>query len=179
METVPFLRKYVDGARTLVITCLECCIDIEQLHQGEVFRFTALGNMVDVHDTYQMQTIRSFVTFKNCSRIIVAGHTDCKVLGNILQRDVSEKSTLNELKGDLQQLYNDNHCYLFRSGVRDRVLIEQNIIAQCRTLLAFEPFREKLNEGTLEIIGLLLNTDGESREIFSHGVSYNHIIGMN
>jgi carbonic anhydrase len=179
MEMISYLQQITQGTKTLVITCMECCLDIEQQLDGNVYRLTTLGNMVNLKDEFQMQSIESFVEFKKCSKIIIAGHSDCRVLNSILYHPLSEGSPLRFAKSNLSEIFSGNHCHMLKDDLRDRILIEQNIIKQCRTLLGHKPFIKKCGAGLLDVIGLLIDTNGGCKQVFSHRMSYNNIVAMN
>jgi carbonic anhydrase len=179
METINYLQQITQGTRSLVITCIESCLDIEQQLAGSVYRLTTLGNMLDLNDDFQVQSIENFVEFKKCSKIIVVGHSDCRIPASLLSHPVSEGSPLRFAKANLSDIFSANHCHLLKDRTRSQILIEQNIIKQCRTLLDYKPFATKHSAGLLDVIGLLIGADGECKQVFSHRMSYNNIVTMN
>jgi carbonic anhydrase len=178
METIAFLKRIIGGQKTLIITCMECCLDIEQRITGHVYRYTALGNMVSVDDEYQKQSILSFVEFKGCSKIIIAGHENCRALNYLLHHQ-SDDDRLNRYKEGLSLILSDSHEHLLSPSNKQRVLVEQNVIAQCRILLGFEQIKEKFADQSLTIIGLVIQSSGLCKQVFSNGISYNNFISMN
>ena len=132
-----------------------------------------------MNDDVQMQSIMNFVELKQCTQIIVAGHHECQVLDSILSYKVSKSSPLRYAKDYLKALYTSTHCAMLSAEAQHRVLIEQNIIAQCHTLLDFAPLAAMFEDGSLEVVGLLLAPNGENCEIFSGIFSYNTTITMN
>jgi carbonic anhydrase len=179
METIAFLERIIGGQKTLIITCMECCLDIEQrLASGNVFRYTALGNMVDPADENQIQSILTFIDFKGCSKIIVIGHDDCRALNYILRRIDTDLHTTH-CRAKLAMILNDNHGHLLPGVVKDRVLVEQNVIAQCQALLEHRSIKKHFEERTLTVTGLVIRPSGRCRQVFSNGISFNNIISMN
>src|SRR5687768_11609285 len=105
MGTINYLQQITQGTRSLVITCMESCLDIEQQLEGSVYRLTTLGNMLNLKDEFQMQSIERFVEFKKCSKIIVAGHSDCRILTSVLLHPVPEGSPLRFAKTNLSEIF--------------------------------------------------------------------------
>jgi carbonic anhydrase len=178
METIAMLERIIGGEKTLIITCMECCLDIEQRVSGQVYRFTAFGNMLNPQDKYQTQSILNFVEFKGCSKIIVAGHMDCRALKFILADD-RNLALRGHSQLELKEILTSSHAHLLSDASKDRVLVEQNVITQCKALLGFAPIREKFTGRNISIIGIVLLPSGGCVQVFSNGISYNNILSMN
>jgi carbonic anhydrase len=179
MEHLTVIEKLIGDHRTLIITCMECCLDIEQKARGQVFRYTALGNMVNPRDEYQTQSILSFIEFKGCTRIIVAGHHDCRALNYILNREPAEDTRIFNYRNELAQLLSRDHKLLLTSPLRDRVLVEQNVIHQCEQLLGYRLIKDRFSNGELSVIGMVIERSGLCKQVFSNGISYNNLVLMN
>lgn len=178
METIAFLEKIIGGHRTLVITCMECCLDIEQRIEGEVFRYTALGNVLNPRDKYQRQSILSFVEFKGCTRIVIAGHHNCRALKYILSTN-SDDLRFTGIRQDMVELLNTNHQHLMKDPFKDHFLVEQNVIKQCETLLNYLPIRTRFELNQLSVIGMVIESSGMCRQIYFNGLSYNNLLASN
>ena len=178
METIAFLEKIIRGHRTLVITCMECCLDIEQRIAGEVFRYTALANVLNLRDEYQRQSILSFVEFKGCTRIVVVGHYNCRALKYILSCESGERSSTG-IRNNVVELLNTDHPHLLKDPFRDRFLVEQNVIMQCDTLLKYMPLRKRFEANQLSVIGLVIESSGKCRQMFFNGLSFNNLLASN
>ena len=174
-----YIRSLIGDQRSLVITCLECCFDIEQRGDGNAFRYTALANALNPEDQLQREALRAFVEFKACSQIIVAGHYDCHALDYIL----NEKHTGSPIKSIQPQLHllasNNYVCHLQARARKDAV-VELNVIHQCKTLIAMFDFSKRIDAGTLTIRGVVIDQRRKSnKQIFNNGFSYNHLISAN
>jgi carbonic anhydrase len=178
METIAMLERIIGGKRALIITCMECCLDIEQRISGEVYRYSILGNILNPQDNYQTQSILSFVEFKRCCKIIVAGHTDCKALNYILNSDTKILFS-GHSRVELRQIVNNNHGHLLSESVKNRVLVEQNVIAQCHALLGYEAIRQRFADQAISVIGVVVGLSGSCVQVFSNGTAYNNFLSMN
>jgi carbonic anhydrase len=164
----------IGNERTLLITCMECCFDIEQHISGQVFRYTSPGNWVNEEDVYQRDSISSFVDFKKCSKIIVVGHDDCRVLDFALG-----ENSLKRLKSELTQVLTSNHTRYLSTATRHQLLVEQNVITQCVKLRSYTAIAGKVADGDLTIVGLVMAGDGGYRKVFANGIAYNLTISRN
>jgi len=174
-----YIRSVIGDQRTLVITCLECCFDIEQRGHGNAFRYTSLANVLNPEDKLQCEAVRGFVDFKACSQIIVAGHYGCRALEYILNNDVGE-SPVKTLQPQLQQLAECNHLGLIRPDIRKNAAVELNVLHQCETIMKMFDFQKRVANGKLTIRGIVVDNNFTSnKEIFHNGYSFNHLISVN
>jgi carbonic anhydrase len=178
MDTLNLLKPIIGEEKTLVITCLECCYDLEQNGHGQVFRYTTLGNMINPRDTHEQDNLRGFVDFKKCTRIIVAGHHDCKAL-QYIRCDLKSDSPIANLQDNLRTLYGNNHASMLMSPLKETLVIELNVIEQCKCLLSYGFIRERFERGELSIVGIILKADGDVKTIFKNGIGYNDPISLN
>lgn len=178
MDTLKMLKKIIGEEKTLVITCLECCYDLEQSSNGQVFRYTTLGNMINPKDTHQQENLRGFVEFKKCSRIIVAGHHQCKAL-RYIRCDLTSDSRIANLQDNLRDLYGNNHAGILASPLKETLMVELNVVEQCKRLLSYPFIQDRFKEGELSVLGIVLNSDGDFKAVFKNGVGYNDLISLN
>lgn len=179
MEFDTDLRKVIGNGRTLVITCNECCLDIEHVYSnGEVFQYTVLGNVLNPADEFQSQRILDFVQFKRCSRIIVAGHHECKAL-NYLRYDLPVDSPISNLHEMLTGVFVCNHGDMLKTAMANRMMVELNVIYQCNTLLKMEGLRELVENGKVCITGLIMDQSRGFKQIYRNGLGYNNFVSMN
>lgn len=179
MESVAYLKTVIGNQRTLVITCIECGLDIEQEYSnGEVFQYTLLGNVLNLDDKLQSESILDFVQFKRCTRIIVAGHHGCKALNYLLK--LSPKSSINgNVREFLRVVYTDNHGSLLNAKMAERMMVELNVIHQCNALLRMSGIRELVEDGRMSISGLVIDPSGNHKQVYINGIGFNHFVSMN
>ena len=178
MNAINFLKPLIGEEKTLVITCMECCYDLEEDGHGMVFRYTTLGNMLNPEDTTQQDSLRSFINFKGCSRIIVAGHHHCKAL-HYIRCELSSDSPIQNLQADLRTLFGNNHGSLMNGSARENMIVQLNVIDQCKRLLTYPFIKKRFEEGALSIFGVVINTKGDYRHVFTNGIAYNDMISLN
>lgn len=179
MEFDTDLKKIIGNGRTLVITCNECGLDIERVYSnGEVFQYTVLGNVLNPADDLQSERILDFVRFKRCSRIIVAGHHECKAL-NYLLYDLPVDSPISNLHETLTRVFICNHGDMLNTAMANRMMVELNVIYQCNALLKMEGIRELVEDGKVCIAGLVMNHSGGFKQIYTNGLGYNNFVSMN
>ena len=179
MESAAYLKSVIGTERTLVITCVECGLDIEnQYSNGEVFQYTLLGNVLNPADKLQCENILNFVQFKRCSRIVVAGHHGCKAL-NYLRKLLPENSLNSNVKEFLKVVYTDNHGNLLNASMADRMMVELNVIHQCNALLRMTGIRELVEDGRMSISGLVIDPSGHHKQVYTNGLGYNHFVSVN
>jgi carbonic anhydrase len=178
MHTHAYLKRIIGNERTLVITCLECCLDVEQEGNGNVFRYTALANTLNPEDKVQWESILAFVEFKNCSKIIVAGHGNCKALEYLLN-GLTPESPIYNLHESVECIVRENHGHLLTVPSRQKMLVELNVIHQCKALLNNQIINERVIDGSLRIIGLVIDPAENHTQVFSNGLFFNDMVSMN
>ena len=179
MESVAYLKRMIGNERTLVITCIECGLDIEhQYSTGEIFQYTVLGNVLNPEDRLQHENIVSFIRFKRCSRIIIVGHHHCKAL-NYLMNGLTKESPIRNLGNYISGIYRDNHGPLLRAEQAERMIVEMNVIHQCHALLTMTEIRDLVESGKISITGVVIDPSGHHKQVYTNGVGYNHFVSMN
>jgi carbonic anhydrase len=179
MESLAFIQSFIGIERTLVISCIECCLDVEHNHStGDIFQYTVLGNVLNPADKLQAESILSFVQFKRCSKIIIAGHYDCKAI-NYLLNGLPDESPIGNLQDFLLELYEVNHGNLLDEKMVNRMLVEMNVLHQCKSLERTPVIRELVDNRKLTIIGLIIDPTGNHKQVFSNGLGYNDFVSMN
>jgi carbonic anhydrase len=179
MESAAYLKSVIGTERTLVITCIECGLDIEhQYSNGDVFQYTLLGNVLNPDDKLQGENIRDFVQFKRCTRIIVAGHHGCKAL-NYLRKILPENSLNSNVKEFLKVVYADNHGSLLNAKMAERMMVELNVIHQCNALVRMSGIGELVEDGRMSISGVVIDPSGNHKQVYTNGIGYNHFVSMN
>jgi len=171
------LQPWIGYEKTLVITCHECTFNFSERQHEQVFIYTCLGGMLRKDDHFQQDCIRHYLEEKACSQIILAGHYDCQVLQKILSDSfvpASQAFFQYNMEG-LQRAYAQ---HLLKPRVKNRLLAELNVVEQLRLLMRFSCVQEKLNDGLINISGVML--DGHDvKEVFRNGISFNNLMVCN
>jgi len=177
MAYIAQLEPWIGYEKTLVITCHECTFDFSQRHHEQVFIYTCLGGLLRKDDHFQQDCIRHYLEEKACSQIILAGHYDCQVLQKILS-DSFVPASQTFFQYNIEGLQRAYAQPLLKPRVKNRMLAELNVVEQLRLLMRFACVQEKLNDGMINISGIML--DGHNvREVFRNGISFNNLMACN
>jgi len=144
-----------------------------------VFCYQCLGNMLRKHDNLQKEYIRYYLDVKKCSQIILAGHYDCHVIQKILNKTM-DGSLITALEYNMDALLIENARVGLQSSVKNRMIIEVNVIEQLKLLMSYDFVYEKVKSGMLKVMGLVLDDqENLTREIFRNGIAFNNLIVSN
>ena len=170
------LRSAIGGPQTLVIACHEC--DMEQEGVEGMYFYTTLGNMLHRYDFLQQDIIRHHIEEKGCTQIVVCGHLHCGILDHLLH-DKTSRSALASLQFNLAKLLGSTDQRFILPEIRKQILVELNIIQQCNLLMEYDFIRDRVTEGTLKVIGVMITADNQVNQIYSDGFDYNNLISLN
>lgn len=179
MDSLSYLLPLIGNRKTLVITCHECGLRLQDDAYEQVYTYFSLGSMLCRHDHFQQESIRYFLETKGCTQIIVAGHLHCSVLDRIL-RDMSSDALLATLKFNLENLLKNNHASILPENIRETMLTELNTIQQGKILMEYHFIREAVSLEALNVMGIVIDGHPDNvRVIFQNGVTFNDHISMN
>jgi len=99
MNTISYLKQIAGNEKTLIVSCIECCMDVESSGRNQFYRLTTLGNVV-CEEYFLEDSIKYYVESRKCTHIIVAGHTDCKAINSILNDSLNSQS-MASLKSEM------------------------------------------------------------------------------
>ncbi|HTJ52191.1 MAG TPA: carbonic anhydrase [Cyclobacteriaceae bacterium] len=177
MQSLMPLKSFFGYEKTLVITCHECLSKEE--NNGQVFYYHSLGNMLRKADNLQQECVRYYLEAKGCSQIILAGHYDCHVINKILENKEVQTSS-KALQYNVDGLLLENVNNFSQPHIKNKMLIELNVLEQVRLLMSYDFISEKVNCGLLKVIGVVFNDGANSaREIFRNGIAFNNLIISN
>jgi carbonic anhydrase len=179
MKNTKYLSRLINGHKTLVISCIDCRLDMTADHAEHVFVYTTLGNMLNQGDEEQRNCIQYYLEQYQCSQIIVAGHCQCRALDYLLNKDTQDVS-VRSYQYNLQALLKTHHGDLLRKNSRKQMLIEQNVIEQSWQLMQYDFVKQGVEKGNLNVLGLVVaeQTD-QHTTVFRNGFSFNNRISMN
>lgn len=163
------LKDIIGCDRTIMIACPEC----KRIFSEDEFESTYLcpGGMLRKFDYLQKDSIFYHVNVNLCDKIIVAGHYGCRILHHSLPYR-------GEWKVD--DLLTSKTRNFQGQQISDCIATEQNVLEQIRILGEFPFIRSKIQEGMLNISGIIIDDNyAIIKEIYKNGVTYNDLIGSN
>lgn len=177
MRDLVLLKPFFGCEKTLVITCHECFQ--QNKYEGQVFCYQCLGNMLRKNDTLQQEYIRYYLDVKGCSQIILAGHYNCHVIQKMLSKTM-DGSLVMALEYNMDALLEENARAGVQSSVKNKMMIEVNVIEQLKLLMSYGFVYDKVTSGILKVIGLVLDDQQNfTREIFRNGIAFNNLVVSN
>ncbi len=177
MNTISYLKQITGNEKTLIISCIECCMDVENSGSNQFYRHTTLGNVV-CENSFQEDSIKYYVESRKCTHIIVAGHTDCKAIKSILNDSLNSQS-IAFLKTELQGMLEGNHSKYLKTDFHELLVIELSVTKLCRSLLKYSFIHERLQREKISVTGIVLNSLGSNKKIFHNGIAFNDLISIN
>lgn len=178
MKISKAIDTVIGKERTLVITCLECFLDIDKRGEQSVFRYTALGTILNLEDPSVRETILGFIEFEKCSRIIIVGHYGCLAIDYLL-KPKSPDSLSYRTSNIMRTLNHDYQGNLVCREIRNRLLVDVNVIRQCEALKEIPEIQNTTYGRCVNITGLVVETNGSFREVYSNGMIYNDLVSLN
>ncbi|HEY5749161.1 MAG TPA: carbonic anhydrase [Chryseolinea sp.] len=176
MNSLATLKPLIGVRKTLVITCRECGLQGTEDFSGQVFTHSSLGATLQRHDYLQQESLEYFVGTKGCTQIIVAGHTHCHVM-DTLKKDPFLGRTLHF---NLGAYFKNPNVRVLSKTVRDQMLLELNIIDQCKLLLDYPFLRDRMRENSLHLMGVVMgNRPEQLKQVFYNNILYNTVIALN
>ena len=176
MQNLLLLRPFYGLEKTLVITCHEC---VQQEKNDQIFAYQCLGNMLRKADHLQQECIRHYLETEGCRQIILAGHYNCHVIKKIFN-DPDEYSSRTVLQYNLEALLKEHEHRPLPPVLKDKVLIEANVIEQLKLLMSYDFVFKKVETEKLKVIGVVLDYQANTtKEIFRNGIIFNNLIISN
>jgi carbonic anhydrase len=134
--------------------------------------------MLNPLNEIEMDNLKSFINFKKCTKIIIAGHHHCRAL-EYIRCEVNAESPIFNLRETLRELYGNNHGSLITKWHGETMLTELNVIEQCKKLMTLPFVREKFENGEIGVLGVIIFRHGEIKKVFNNGIAYNDVISLN
>lgn len=177
MNTISYLKHLTGNEKTLIISCIECCMEVEGLSNSQFYRHTTLGNVIS-QDSFREDSIRFYVESLKCTHIVVAGHADCKAIKSILN-DAMDSASIVALKTEVQGVLISNHSQFLKTDLRELLVIELSVINLCRSLLQYSFIHERFKKEKMTISGIVFDHGGINKKIFYNGIVFNNLISNN
>jgi len=176
MHSLATLKPLIGAEKTLVITCRECTWQMPEEFSGQVFTNASLGAALQRYDYWQQESLEYFVHVKGCTQVIVAGHVHCHVM------DVVAKDPFfgRMLHFNLGAYFHDPDVQILSTALRDQVLLELNVIDQCKLLLEYAFLRDRVRTKRLRLKGVVMgNRPEQLKQVFYNNIPYNTVIALN
>jgi carbonic anhydrase len=176
MNSLATLKPLLGGKKTLVITCGECGLQGTDDFAGQVFTHSTLGATLQRHDYLQQASLEYFIEKKECAQIIVAGHTHCHIM-DALKKDPFLGRMLHF---NLIAYFKNPNVRVPSKTVREQMLLELNVIDQCKLLLSYPFLRDRVEANTLHLVGVVMgNGPDQLKQVFYNNILYNTVIALN
>ncbi len=172
------LNTHIDSEKTLVITDTEFHTWENIVFADRVFFYNIPEGMLFRYNPQQQEMLRHHIYEKGCSQIIYVSpkHPTWLDAG----RNDESIHCLNHLRFNLSALLRHQKDDVIRPAIRRQMLLELHVIDQCKLLLDYFFIRKKVEDGNLQLKGIVTQLNGEHfKSIFSNGISYNDLLSLN
>jgi hypothetical protein len=178
MKSLANLIDMFGDEKTLIITCGEYGADWSVEINDRIFIYYLPDNMLHQHDYHKKGKIQHLIESKQCTTVIYLATLEKHLIESFEQDDV-----YNELRSmltfNLSGFLRDQNRAILTSPIRDRLLTEQHVIAQCSMIMEFYFIKDRVNNGQLTVMGLITDKIDHLKRIFCNGIAFDNIIAMN
>lgn len=173
------LNTYIDSGKTLVITDAEFHTWENMAFGDKVFFYNIPKGMLFRYDPQQQEMLRYHIHEKGCSQIIYVSpqHPTWLDAGG---HEGSIHCLDQSLRFNLSALLRHQKDNVISPSIRRQMLLELHVIDQCKLLLDYFFIRKKVEDGDLQLKGIVTQLNGDHfKSIFSNGISYNDLLSLN
>ena len=165
--------------KTLIISCGESGLNKSIEFDDRIFIYTPADGTLHHHDHREKERIQYYVESKECKQIIFASSIEQNLIDRILHED-SLRSIRKALKFNLKVFLRDQDKEIMPTSIRNQLLVELHVIAQCSHLMDYYFIRGPVQRKQLQIRGVVSTLqEGQFKPVFHNGIIYNDIISMN
>jgi hypothetical protein len=165
--------------RTVLITGMEFDIENSLDFSENVFVHFAKESRLYRYDTQQQEMLQYYIEDKNCSQVIFLGSMDHTLIDR-MKSDYSIHSPLQALRFNQNALLRHKHESIVGPMVKTQMLIEMNVINQCKLLMDYYFVASRVEKKLLDIKGVVADIQGDKlKPIFHNGILYNDIMSSN
>lgn len=176
MNRLATLKPLIGVKKTLVITCRECGLQVTEDFSGQVFTHSSLGAVLQRHDYLQQESLQYFVGTKECTQIIVAGYAHCHIVDTLTK----DPFLTRMLHFNLGAYFKNPNVRVLPKAVREQMLLELNVIDQCKLLLDYPFLRDRIRTKELNLMGVVMgNRPEQLKQVFYNNILYNTVIALN
>lgn len=178
MNDLSTLMTLIGFKKTLIIVCGEDQFNESVELNDRIYIYFLSENVLHQHDNLEKGRIQYYIENKKCTQIIFLG-TLQKHLTESFEQDEAYSELRSILKFNLSVFLRNKSKAILSSPIRDQLLTEQHIIAQCNMLMDYYFIKNRVKNKQLNVMGLITNRKDEFKGIFCNGIIYNDIISMN
>jgi hypothetical protein len=178
MNKIGNLIATVGDEKTLLIVCGEYASSRPVEVNDSIFIYFLPENVLHQHDYDQKGRIQHLIESKQCTQVIFLGTLERNLIESF-EQDAVYNELRSILKFNLSIFLRDQSEAILSSPLRDQLLTEQHVIAQCSLLMDFYFIKDRVNNRQLTVIGLISDKADQFKRIFCNGIIYNDIISMN
>ena len=178
MNSIGNLIATVGDEKTLLIVCGEFAPNRSLEVSDSIFIYFLPENMLHQHDYYEKGRIQHLIDSKQCTQVIFLGTLERNLIESF-EQDAVYNELRSILKFNLSIFLRNQAEAIISSPLRDQLLTEQHVIAQCSMLMDFYFIKDRVNQKQLTVIGLITDRTDQFKRIFCNGIIYNDIISMN
>jgi len=173
------LKPYVRSENTLLICSMEFGITKYTEFRDNTFIHFVPGSRLLRYDPDQREVLQYYVERKQCSQLIFVGTRDLKFMEQI-QSDETLHHLRSTLNFHLTKFLKHPHKTILAPDIQMQMLIELNVIQQCKLLMDYFFINERVEKNTLQVKGVVTEifTD-QLKSIFQNGIVYNDILTLN
>ena len=173
------LRPYIGSEKTLVISASTFGFEKDAEFQDKIFLHLIPGSRLLRYDPQQREILQYHIESKFCSQIIFVGSKDQNFMDQI-QTDDSLHSLKSALTFNLKPLLRAKHEKAIDPAIKMQMLIEFNVINQCKLLMDYFFIKEKVEKNKLQVKGIVTEMRSDQfKSIFHNGIVYNDLLTLN
>src|SRR5688500_4003216 len=179
MKRLSKLKPYIGSEKTLVISSSAFGFGKYAEFQDKIYLHVVPGSRLLRYDVQQREILQDYVERKSCSQVIFVGSNDQKFIDEIETGD-SLYSLKSALTFNLKPFLRARHDKAIDANIKVQMLIELNVINQCKLLMDYFFIKEKVEKNKLEVRGIVMETESEHlKSIFHNGIVYNDMLTLN
>jgi len=173
------LRPYIGSEKTLVISSSTLGFEKYAEFEDKIFLHLIPGSRLSRYDPQQREILQHHIEGKSCSQVIFVGAEDQKLMDQI-QSDDSLHSLKASLTFNLKPLLRSKGEKAIDPAVKMQMLIEFNVIKQCKVLMDYFFIKEKVETNKLQVKGIVTEMQSDQlKSIFHNGIAYNDLLTLN
>lgn len=149
----------------LYLICPDCHIEqsIRQKFGNDSYFLTALGTVFDMSEFEYAEEVNQFVNNEEISEIVIVNDIQCTFISNTVKKDKNHETKAEKV---LERLLKNNSSDFNSLGIMEqkRKLAKLNIYRQVHQLLDVTFIGNKINDGIIDISGLIYNREDATFE---------------
>ena len=173
------LTPYIGSKKTLVISSSGFGFEKYADFQGKIIMHIMPDSRMLKYDPQQREILQDYIENKSCSQIIYVGSNDQSFIDKIQSGD-SLYSLKSALTFNLKPLLKARHEKAIDPAIKIQMLVEFNVISQCKLLMDYFFVKEKVEKEMLQVKGIVTEMKSDQfKSIFHNGVVYNDLLTLN